>query len=160
MFYWFYFNILNREITIIYAANHFHRYNYFLFSTHSHLISFIVACWWVMFPDSIPNCSHLLHDLSFHGRYFAEWSSCKKEMFLVNSRFAFRKVATQQTNTCQRLTIATLKKVWNTFKVYNKDTRRDKVLTLLSTLNTFHIFWLCFYCWLSTCKPFLVRFQL
>ena len=56
----------------------------------------------------------------------------------------------------------TSRKMWNMFKVYNKDARirkvNDKVknketvdVTLASlflTLNTFHFFLQCFYCWL------------
>ena len=39
--------------------------------------------------------------------------------------------------------------MWNLFKVNNKDTRTTS-LTLLFTLNRFHILHWCFYCWIWT----------
>ena len=62
-------------------------------------------------------------------------------------------LVTQLTFTCSTSTIETTEKVWNMFKVNNKNTIIDIVLVfLLLTLNLFHTFFYCFFCWLWKSK--------
>ena len=54
--------------------------------------------------------------------------------------------------TRSKSTIEMLEKKWNMFKVTYKNTRTG---VLLLTLNIFHTFFCCFYCWLGTSKCYL-----
>ena len=62
-----------------------------------------------------------------------------------------RKAAANQTIACSRSAIQKLDMLWNVHKVYNKDTGTNSIdvalVSLLLTLNRFHILFLCFYCY-------------
>ena len=58
--------------------------------------------------------------------------------------FLIPAVLVQLIFTCSKLTIETLKKVWNMFKVNNKITRTMSLMSLLLTLNIFQTFFSCF----------------
>ena len=63
-----------------------------------------------------------------------------------------RKTVAQKTIACLRSTIQKLDKLWNVYKVYNKDTRASSIyvilVSLLLALNIFHTMFWCFYYWL------------